>query len=454
MFRLATWWQLSGVVVLTLASSRAEDAKPGAETILFDFTQSGLGDTWTAQGKIQAGRTKPPETPPGEGTVPEGEAVELTAGPGGLFFTKQGQLKVDWPKVRQVAFWLYRSSDEARQHPKAAMEVRFYEGDNRSWFWRRVDLDHTGWKRFEVPLAWCRWGEGHVPRWGEVNRLVFSFRNESRVWIDNIATVAGNADQGAALTWDQLREVAFPGKPEGEVKLVRRDHVAVMSDAQGLDADALAGHLGKASTAVYADLPFLKPPPATDPAPLVVFATRESYRAFAPRFAEHELAQIPPPTSGGFTLQGIATSSWDPAQGTLRPVYTHEFIHAFVGRSALLDNKGEWFHEGLASVYQLRFHPQANFGQLVRKSLDDARPSLEKLCNGQKIELNEYWAAATLIELLLARDKYKPRLPALVAEFQKTGSTDLGPHLRGVLATSWGELTADWVAFCAEKYRE
>ena len=442
------------VTLLALATARAEDARPGTETVLFDFTQPGLGDTWTAQGKIQAGRARPPEIAAGEGTLPEGEAVELTAGPGGLFFTKKGQLKVDWPKVRQVAFWLYRSADEARERPKAAMEVRFYEDDGRSWFWRRVDLEHTGWKRFEVPLAWCRWGEGHVPRWPEVNRLVFTFRDDSHVWIDNVALTAGDDKQGAALTLDQLREIAFPDKPAADVKLVKREHVAVLSDTADLDAEKLADHLSKVSAAVYAELPFLKPPPASDPAPLLVFGTREAYQAFTPRFAERELAVILPPQSGGFTIQGIATSSWDATLGTLRPVYSHEFIHASVGRSALLDNKGEWFHEGLASAFQLRFHPQDNFGQIVRSMLDEGQPSLEALCNGEKIEMRYYPAAATLVEMLLAHEKYKPRLPALVAEFQKTGSTNLGPHLGPALATSWDDLTADWVAFCREKYTE
>lgn len=440
------------ILCLTVAIySRAEAQAPN-ERVLFDFQAPGLSADWSPAGKIQLVRAELPEAPNGEGVLPVGHGLQISAAASTGFFTRPGRTPGNWPQVREVSFWVYRSPDEAKRQPRSSIEVQFVERDGRSRFWRKIDLDHEGWKRVSAPLAWFRWGGNRVPRWQEVDRLGVYFRDEARLWIDNIGIAAGDKQQGAEPTDEQLIALAFPGKTVEQVKQLRTERVCILSDATDLEPEKLADHLAKVAAAMQADLPFLKAP---SPAPrLFVFSSREAYQAFIPRLAEQLASQGSPPQSDGFTTQGMATSFWDPRQGTLRPVYTHEFVHAWIGNCALLDNRGEWFHEGLATMYQLRFHPQANIAALVTQGINDrqAQLPLEKLCNGEKIPTNRYWQAGTLVELLVTQDKYRPALEKLIAALQNAGSTDLGPHLQPVLSTSWDQITSDWLDHCRTKY--
>ncbi len=390
--------------------------------------------------------------PPGDGLVPAGHALEVVAGPSTGFYSKGARMVGTWPQMREFSFWVYRSQDEARRQPKSTLEVQFLERDGRSRFWRRVDLDHQGWKRVALPLAWCRWGGNHVPRWEEIDRLGLYFRDEANLWIDNIGVLPGDERQGAEPTDAQLMALAFPGKPASELKRLRTADVCIMSDAADLEIDKLAGHLAKVAENLRADLPFLE---RRETGPRIfVFSTREAYQAFIPRLAEQLASQGAAPQSDGFTMQGMATSYWDPRQGTLRPVYTHEYVHAWVGRSALLDNRGEWFHEGLATLYQLRFSPQANFAQIVRRGIVDPQGHLplEKLAHGDTLPISHYWQACTLVELLMTDDKYRQSLQKLIVAFQTSGSTNLEPQLQPIFAGSWTQLSADWREHCRRKY--
>jgi hypothetical protein len=151
-------------------------------------------------------------------------------------------------------------------------------------------------------------------------------------------------------------------------------------------------------------------------------------------------------------VQGVATSFWDPRQGTLRPVFTHEFMHALLSATLHLDNTSEWLQEGLAAHYQLRFHPQDNIRAVVTNSLDAAdADTLAKVCSGARIPLDQYWVAATLCRMVLEDPALAAKLPAVVAAVQKSGSTAIGPLLP-VLGLSREELDAKWRAFCRRHY--
>ncbi|MGC3971233.1 MAG: hypothetical protein QM775_29000 [Pirellulales bacterium] len=53
----------------------------------------------------------------------------------------------------------------------------------------RLDLNHTGWKQYEVPLRWCRWSTGRIPQWQNVVRIGFWCREAGDFWIDDVAVV-------------------------------------------------------------------------------------------------------------------------------------------------------------------------------------------------------------------------------------------------------------------------
>jgi hypothetical protein len=227
--------------------------------------------------------------------------------------------------------------------------------------------------------------------------------------------------------------------------------VTVITDAPDLDPDALVAHLGKVAETIAADLPFADEPAA--PVMVVVFADEEAYRQFPVDFAAALGGTVRPTQAGGFTIRGIATSSWHPRYGTLRPVYTHEFIHALLSATLHLDNKSEWFQEGMATHYQLLLHPQVGAEADILRSLGEADENiLREVGTGKGIPLHHYWVAGTLCRMLLEDPDLAPRLPEMVAAMQKTGSTALEPLLP-VLGLTWAELDARWRDFCHTTYR-
>jgi hypothetical protein len=117
-------------------------------------------------------------------------------------------------------------------------------------------------------------------------------------------------------------------------------------------------------------------------------------------------------------LQAIATAGWDPEKGSLRPVFLHEFVHSFFELSAGLPQEGGWVQEGLASYYQLQFHPQADLAKIVQAGLRDPKSHLplKDLCSGKRIPTNRYWQAMTVWQFLLSTPKYREKLPHALRE--------------------------------------
>jgi len=409
---------------------------------------------WSASGPIRVQRIDAPAAPETAGDdPPAGGAAQIkTTGQSGLFI-KAGELPPDLSAFDTLRFWVHR--DPMVDAAASTIEVRFYESDGGAWFWRKVVLDQKGWTEVTLPLKWVRWSNSRIPRWEKVDRLGIFFRDAADLVVDSFAL----ADEpplhapGEKPVPDPMdvAEVAFgaTAADSDAVRIARAGDLAVITDAPDCNAQQLLAHLGTVAKAVEHDMPFAAPP--ARPVMLVVFAHDEQYREFTVKLSQRLGAQAAPPTSAGYTVQGIATSSWDPRQGSLRPVFTHEFIHSLLSARLDLDNRSEWFQEGLASHYQLRFHPQANFGSIVAKGLESSdAETLKAVCSGSRIPLDRYWIAATLCQMLLEDPALAPKLPAVVAAMQKNGSTALEPLLP-LLGLSWEELAEKWQAFCRRK---
>ena len=427
------------------ATARAE----GTARTLFAFDAPTAADAWVAVNGLPLMIGTPPEAAAAN-VGPSGAAAHLKAAAAGGLYAKRDAAPLDWTKVRTVTFWAYRSAEAAAAGAATPIEVQFVEADGKTRFWRKIDLNHAGWKQYEVPLRWCRWSVGRIPQWSRVVRIGFWCREAGDFWIDDVAAVESTEADAAELSAEELRDFAFPGAG-AMARLEKGKSVTLITDIAELNAPQLAAHLDKAAAAVAADMPFLG---ETQAGRIVLFADRTAYQQFTVRTAEKLNSAAQPPTSGGFTFWGIATSFWDPTYGTLRPVYLHEFVHSYLDSALQLDNSGEWLHEGMASHYQLRFHPQDNFGQIVRNGISDPGnfQPLKSLLNGKKIELNTYWQAATLIDMLLHDEAYRAKLPGLLNAFREAGSTDLGPQLQTFLGKTFEELTADWQVFCKRTY--
>lgn len=445
--RLTNW--ILCLAWFTLAIGPAPGQDP--VKILFDFDEP-LGQDWTAAKaiKAQAG-TLEASTPKEELAPPSGRAVHVaTTGEGGLY-TKQGRIDNDWLATAELSVWFYRSPEEARQRPETTVEWQLIEADDKARFWRKITLDHTGWKRYSARLSHFRWGKGRVPRWDRVARLGFWFRNAGDVWIDNVAITHGNTPRAAELSVGELKALAFPGEDANRVRVTERDKVRVITDAPDLDGEKLINHLENVSASlsqrVQSGLP-------SRPVTLLVFSTQQSYLRFPTSLAKTLNSEVAPPTAAGFTIMGLATSSWDREQGTLRPVYTHEFVHAWMTEAVGLDNGNEWFQEGLASLVQQAYAPQPNLVSIIEKGM--ANPGLhtplKELCNGQKIPLTRYWQAMTVVDLLTSQPEHKEDLPRLLEAFHQSGTTDLALHAQTVFGISLEEIEKQWAQYVRSQW--
>lgn len=383
-----------------------------------------------------------------EAPAPSGKACRVSAnGAGGVAFTSE-RWPADWRGNEMLSFWVFRHGGD--EQPET-IELRCVEADGRANFWRKTELRHSGWKRIEVPLSAMRWGDQRAPRWDKVKTVVVFLRQPSELWFDSLWLAGGTSNEAAELAGDALARLAFPRSNAASVALVRRDHVELITDCSRIDTNKLADHLQTVAETVLKQLALPKQEGLRGT--LLVFDRDPDYRQFVPRLGNYWNAQAAEPKSGGFTVQAIATAAYSEQHGTLRPVFTHEFIHSLLARALCISNRGEWLHEGLANYYQLRFHPQENIGEIVRAGVGDssAHLPLEQLCSGKPIPMNRYWQAMTVAEMLLIDDAYRRALPQLLDAFGANGSTDLGPRLE-ILGKDWNAFTEDWKRFCLRQY--
>jgi hypothetical protein len=338
---------------------------------------------------------------------------------------------LDWTRVGSLELSLHSERE-------VTIDMLLVEDDRSAWYWRRVDLA-SGDNKLSLPLAWFRWSDGTpVPDWSEVERVAIRFRDEADLVLGALATEPGSPLLGA----EQLASVA-----EVPFELAESDAVTLLWDATDLDATVLTAHLGRVAVTLEGLLPGLPAPP--QPPALVVLRDRVAYRHCAVRLALGFDADLGFPGSDGFTLQGVGLGYWDPAQGSLRPSYTHEYVHAWLAGSAgLPSGRGDWFHEGLAALVQLRFHPQPNLPDIVCQGLTDERYRLPlaELMGGHRLPTNRYWQAATLVDHLL--EQHPDAVPGLLEALGHEGGAEVWlQHGLGMdvetLERAWLEDTQD-----------
>lgn len=425
-------------------TAQANAVKP---KVLCDFDRESLGSGWGILGQAKALRG----TPPAAATAvdgPRGAAVRLVAeGPGGIM-SKANAFSQDWRRVSEISLWIYRQPAAGAAKP-VVLEVQFPEPDARVRFWQKIDVAHEGWKEYRLPLCWFLSTYGRVPQWSNVQTLRLALRGEGDIWLDNIGVIEGENEQESSLTPARLLPLAFPQATSDQLRTRETPHAFVASDASDLDIEALSSHLEKVAEAMQADIPMLKDAKARGI--LLVYNALPDYRGFMPRFAAQMQAQAGPLPAGstGFTAHKVALSYWDPKLGSLRPVFMHEYIHSYVESALLIPCTNEWFQEGLANAYQLRFHPQKNIADMVRMAMADAKyqTPLKELCSGKRVPMHRYWQVATVTEMLLGSPKYRDSFCKLVAAFQQSASTNLDPQLKPVFGCDWRTFEEDWRTF-------
>ncbi len=266
-----------------------------------------------------------------------GAALAIEAQPGAVI---EAHAPLDWAGIGALELQLHSERE-------ATVELLLAQEDRSAWFWRRVDLA-SGSNTLELPLAWFRWSDGtSVPAWSEVDRIELRFRDQAEVSLGGVAVVAGSPLLGPP----QLSSIS-----EAPLELLETPAVTLLWGAPALETEQLAERLSLVHEQLSTMMPWLPEPP--QPPTLVILRDRAAYRHYAVRLALGFDADLSFPGSDGFTLQGVGLGYWDPTHGSLRPSYTHEYVHAWLASHARLpSDRSDWFHEGMASLVQLRFHP-------------------------------------------------------------------------------------------------
>ncbi len=434
-------------LLLSAVSGRTQEinlTKDAAEAVLFDFDETGLAPVWNKpQGGLKMEYAAGPAAK--EELGPQGKALKVSTKAGGFLYTRSGQLPEDLLKCEAATFWVHSKKP-------ATVEVQFIEKGGAAKFWRKTDISGKGWQKIIVPLRYMRWAGKRTPDWRGVQYFGVYFRTAAEIAIDNIAFARSKC--GTDIPTPELAALAFPGAAANTIRTAEKDDLRVLTNCSKVDFEALDKLIRRFAAAIRRDLPFLPEKPVRVPT-LVVFETQKQYQDFPGRFAAQHNSGGARPTSGGFTFMGIATSFWNPRYGTKRPVYGHEFLHAYIELLwGFSSGSGDWIQEGLANHYQIQIHPQKGFEKIVMQGVK--RPThhlpLKKLCSGGRIPLNRYWQALTVTRMLLETEPYKGKLKEIFVAFRRNGTTNMDPVLKQVLNRSWNEFDQDWREFCRTTY--
>ena len=316
------------------------------------------------------------------------------------------------------------------------------------------------WAPVRLPLVEWRWGNASTGPWSEAKRLVLLVESPAReLWLDEIR-LASAADDESPAGW--LKRQAFDGAGAGTTRFAEADGMLVGTDAAGQLTDEhlrrMLSNMQKARKWVRRVFgPAVRPldGEVTPPA-LLIFRDGDGYRAFWQRIGRAWDAQIAPPTSGGYTVQSISTSTYDPKIGPDRPVYLHESVHAVVAHELRLVTGTEqhgWLHEGIAAYLQLCLYPKSLDPAAYRRGFTTPigregglfQP-LDRLIVGRPSPA--YYAQLASLVAYLAEEK--PDWLATIAKSLADGETP-GQALKRC-GTNVGELQEAWLAWGKRRY--
>ncbi|MEA2733573.1 MAG: hypothetical protein QOE14_24 [Humisphaera sp.] len=344
------------------------------------------------------------------------------------------------------------------------IELRWYALDakNRPLFQRRFDLaPGEKWIRLDEPLRTWRWDNRRMGDWDEVASIavVVATPNVARIDLDDVR-FTGQADEKRNADW--LLDVAFADRPR---KVAHADGLLVATDAVDAFAQADVDRLlaNMRHTRVWLRKTFADADRPTDdlhaPAALLIFKDSAEYPHFYERLGAQWRVEISAPKSQGYTVQDIATSTYDPKLGPRRPVYFHESVHAVAARELRLLS-GNPAHapmqEGIANFLQVSLFPKSlpraayvkNFAQPIDASGDGFFKPLEMLF-AKPVTTKEYAQLASVVAFLVERDEKLLRALATGLADGETTSDALARH-----GTTWREFEDAWFAWGKEKFRD
>lgn len=422
---------------------------PPAPMVLFDFENPEFQGDWSAQGDLQAALVNTASLNASGNEAVSGRAVQFTGKANALLFCKPGKVPADWGSYGLLRFHVHRPADQAGKTVK--LRVMVMDDDGVGQMFRDQEIESAGtWQQVDIPLRHFGQGAGRLIRWEQIRRLAFVPMEDMTIAIDSISLEPGPKGETARLSEEDLSQLAF-GKP-AEQTLIHNDGFLFMTDVAGVDFDPLYAEMLETIRLVESWLPLQDAP--LDPPALLIFADEEQYRSFAPRYGELIKRIAERAKSDGYCIGGIATGFWDPKQGIRRPTFLHEFVHSVLEKRLLLPNRSEWFQESVANRLQIIMRPQAGLDEKLVQAISHpaAHRPLKDLCNGGHVPISHYWQCFTLFDMIISDPSLRPRIPALIQAFHKSGSTNLEPHIVSVLGIPFLELDARWRFFTLGRY--
>ena len=226
---------------------------------------------------------------------------------------------------------------------------------------------------------------------------------------------------------DRQREICLPAP--AAFKTFAAEGVVLWTDAP-LDGKGVLAEVTAATEMLEELLPDPSAAPAARPAPLAtapaeapkprpvalaVYARRDDYLALWTRVGEHYGGQFAAITTEGYSYRVFCATSYDSAEAfaARRSVLCHEMAHVWLYQRWGLANDSGWLTEGLATAVQLRLHPRAGDRRQFAEWMEAGHMlPLKRLMDQARIEPKDYWQAATLTELLVAR--HRDKLPEVV----------------------------------------
>lgn len=343
------------------------------------------------------------------------------------------------------------------------IELRWYALDarNRPLFQRRVDLEPgEKWVRLDEPLRTWRWDNRRVGDWDEVTSVtvVVAAPDVERVDLDDVR-FTGAADEARNADW--LLDLAFADRPR---ETAHADGLLVATDAVDAFAPADLNRLRDDMRRARAWLrrTFGDAARPTDdvaaPAALLIFKNAHDYPQFYERLGRAWRVNIAAPRAQGYTVQDVATSTYDPKLGPRRPVYFHEAVHAIVARDLRLlagHEPHKPLQEGIANFLQVCAHPQSlprsayvkHFARPIDPGGGGFFKALETLFT-KPVTTKEYAQLASVIAYLVERE---PKLLRDLARGLADGGTATEVIARA--GTTWAKLEAAWFAWGQERFR-
>ncbi len=404
--------------------------------VLEDFEgDERLGTRWTAHGDIRVSRSTDKEAvadPVGGGN----RFVTCQTGSGSTLATQSTVPRSEWERFDKLRFRI--QIEEASSENPVTLEFRAFSRERSASFWRKITIRDPDWNQIDVPLQFCRYSPGASLTWNEIHRFGFRFRAAATVRLDDIELVA-DADGSPELTTEELAQIAF-----GSRAIIYRDQqFHLITDDRRLDGEATLAEFQKLRAMIQRDFPDL--PRQRRPIQTLVFSSRDTYRNFWPRFGLKFASTVPPVTTDGYSLLGIAGSYYSAQYKTVRPVLIHEACHAFFAHCTGLPNATEWLHEGLANYYQLNWTGQDVIAMTHQRMQQGKLVPLDELLTGKRIRISDYAQVAAFVQWLMNDAACRKQLSAAMRVMRQRCSTQLQPICETTFGVPLEQLELSWL---------